>query len=160
MTMQQRDSLSLVSKKKYFSATLNLSFPDVVNGFNIWEENQEDGYKETGNKFKKVAVDESITLHCGASIFNYSDQITWHKKSMPIQNDHNHFIQKSHTKYSNRISMIIKNTSYNDSGVYFCRVLVLSEDDGANYYKEGNFTLFVSGLLLLTYFLSNVFTKF
>lgn len=115
---------------------------DIVNGFNVWHDDEETGYSKPSNKYVKIAVEDSLTLNCAASIYKYSDNIQWFMKNNIIESDSNHVIQKSHTPYSNRLALIIKNVKDNDSGIFSCRVSELGK--GNRNFITGNVSVYVS----------------
>lgn len=51
---------------------------DVEHGFGIWVSPNVIQLNETQNI---VASDDEVTLHCGASVYNYTNQIDWFYKN-------------------------------------------------------------------------------
>lgn len=115
---------------------------DVKGGFAIW--GLED-LVEVGENQNEVTVakGDTITINCGATASNYSNDVEWLLNSSVVENTDRISVERSYTDYSNRIQLTIKDITDEDSSTYTCRA-----QNTSNYsYKYIDIKIVVSGTL-------------
>ncbi|KAJ8949908.1 hypothetical protein NQ318_010542 [Aromia moschata] len=120
--------------KGYDEAISGIFVSDIKNGFDIF------GLESTVDldEEKMVAVvarGETITVTCGASIYNYSG-IEWLRNEQTLTEGDRYKISKSYTEFSNKINLEIPQANFSDNGLYVCRVI---GQDGEYLYKNISF---------------------
>lgn len=78
---------------------------------------------------QRIADGDSVKLECGAIIYNYSSNIVWRKDGEPIENIGNLLVQETNTKFSWRKTLIWKQISKEDYGIYECEVYSKDSDE-------------------------------
>ncbi|KAF2903028.1 hypothetical protein ILUMI_03160 [Ignelater luminosus] len=102
---------------------------DVANGFGIWGLDEDTIENTTGIVQYPIAINEVVVLYCAASKYNYTDQLQWYIRDVPIQNSDIYTIEKSETQLSYKLTLSIKSTSKEDSGKYICAVTTKESTD-------------------------------
>ncbi|XP_008191844.1 vascular endothelial growth factor receptor 1 isoform X1 [Tribolium castaneum] len=94
---------------------------DVRNGLDIFGFDDSVNINSERNEVE-VAVGESLKMTCGASVHNYSSNLTWLRDNKPLENDEKHRVDSSHTDYSNRLTLNLQEVDFDDANLYSCVV--------------------------------------
>jgi Immunoglobulin domain len=78
---------------------------------------------------QKIADGDSVTLECGAIIYNYTNDLKWYKDNEPIEN-----ATSKSTSFSWRSSLDFENISKDNDGIYRCEVT--GKDDNELHTKS------------------------
>lgn len=102
------------------SQTALIMIGDLDKRFMVWRDNSDE----------LISEDDPFTLHCGAIIYTYRDNLKWFFNNKPLEEGESsrYTITRNATDYSYRTTLTIHEATMDDAGKYKCQSELLTQN--------------------------------